>query len=640
MCRVDCEGAFSIDLHAMAHGFVKQMLENESRRFHLQVITCLMGGFFLFNSYLASFLFDKSEYGDFCALPAALFLGTPLVFHALKDLWDQRLEMNELAALSFIASFSTGEYRVAAFIALFMIVSTLIEYRSQLGARKNLEALLRLSPSLARIKSGNSIEEIDISRLKAGDIVQVRPGDRIPGDGVVCEGFSTVNEATITGESIPVEKNINDSVYSGTINLSGILIIRITADGDDSTLSKIQEMIVQAEQSKTPVMRLINTYIAWYTPVILMLAGIVLFFTRDLDRAISMLIIACPCTILLSSPTALISALSAAARLGVIIKNVVSLEIADKITTIVFDKTGTLTTGILAVKDIHLENGVDEHEVLNIAAGLEQYSSHPVAKAVIDESSRRNIIGAKPENFEERPGFGVKGAINNVPLAVGRREWIEEQTAQKIAVTENGKGTSRLYVSRNNEFIGTIEFSDYVKPEAGSIITELKKEKIAKIIMLTGDHKEPAERVAAQLGCEVKAEVLPYEKMTTVMDIKREGDTVAVVGDGVNDAPALAAGDLSIAMGAAGSDVAIHSASIVLMNDNLNRIPFIMRLSHRVTYTIRQNLVFSILYILTLFALSAGGFISPVLAVILHTFSSVFVVFNSARLLRVGEELT
>lgn len=625
----------------MAHDFLNKMLESESGRFRVQLYGCLAGGFFLMNSYLADFILKKVELSALLSLVAALLLGMPLVYHALRDLLDRQLEMNELAALSFVASFGAGNYQAAAFIAFFMIVTQLIEYRSQMGARKNIEALMRLSPQKARIERQNGCDEIPATALAIHDIIQVKPGDTLPGDGTIIEGFSTINEAAITGESFPVEKQPGNRVFTGTINLSGFLRVRITSAPDDSTLSKIKEMIIQAQNSKTPVMRLIHRYVAWYTPFILMLTGIVLFFTRDISRAISMLIIACPCTILLSSPTALVAALSAAARLGVVIKNINALEIANRMDSLIFDKTGTLTNGRLRVASITHTTDIPDDELIALGASVEQYSNHPAARALVDEARRRTIAVRPAQNFREEPGCGVSADIDGQVTAIGRHAWIAEKCGHDLpSASENSDG-SHLYIARGSNFLGCIELSDTLKPDARAIVDQLRTDAtIEHITILTGDRRAVAERIARELHCEVEAEVLPAQKMEKVEYIKKSGRVVAVVGDGVNDAPALAAGDISIAMGAAGSDVAIHSAHIVLMNDRLDRIPFIIQLSHRVVAVIRQNLAFSLLFIATLLVLSASGFIAPMFSVLLHTFSSVFVVFNSARLLRVGEELS
>ncbi len=625
----------------MAHSFLKKMLETESNRFQLQIVSCLLGGVLLLNYFIASFIFKDDTIYSLLAIASALLLGVPLVWQALIDLWHGRAEMNELAALSFLASFSIGEYPTAAIIAFFMVISQLIEYRSQLGARKNIESLLRLSPNKAfRLDNGKEIE-IECSDLKKGDLVRVRPGESIPSDGIVIKGISSINEAMITGESLPAEKEKGKCVFGGSINVSGVLDIEITSVASDTTLANIKKLILEAEDSSTPVMRMIDKYAKWYTPIILTLAAMILFFTRDINRAISILIIACPCTILLSAPTALVAALSSAARLGVIIKNITALEVANSVDSIIFDKTGTLTTGKLSVGCIKSCGKHDADSLLALAASIEFHSRHPVAKAILYEAEKKNIKIIDSNHFKETSGLGASAVIGESNILIGRAAWLtmNDVTPPK----ENNIDFEKyniLYITENKTLIGWIGLEDAIRPDAQSMIQTLKKRSIKNIIMMTGDRWSVAKRVAEKLECDLEAEVMPNEKMDRVVEMKEQGAIVAVVGDGVNDAPALASGDISIAMGAAGSDVAIHSASIVLMNEKLDRIPFILKLSHSSIIIMRQNLTFSALYILTLIILSASGVIHPILAVIMHTASAFIIILNSARLLREGEHLS
>ena len=483
---------------------------------------------------------------------------------------------------------------------------------------------------------------MDAKNLQAGDVVRVRPGDNIPGDGRVIAGSSTVNQASITGESMPAEKSPGVDVFGGTINLTGVLDIEITKAGADTTLGRVKELILQAEKTRPPVMRMIDRYAGWYAPTILMLAGIVLFFTRDVARSISMVVIACPCAILLSGSTAVVAALSAAARLGVLIKNVVDLEVARNITAVIFDKTGTLTTGKLTVTCLRPVEGTDEAELLTQAAAAEQNSRHPVARAVVEAAGNRDIPpAAAADEFEEAPGRGVRAVVDGREILVGRAPWLAEMGVDVSGVDVSGaEGLSVLYVTSDSAPVGWLGLEDSTRADAAAAVDDLAAAGVARVVMVTGDRWSVAKRVASQMHCtDVLAEVLPAEKLEAVAALKAEGHTVAVIGDGVNDAPALAAGHISIAMGAAGSDVAIHSASIALMNNELNRIPFLVHLSRRTTSIIRQNLMFAVGYIVVLLGLSAAGFVHPVVAVILHTASAFAVIFNSARLVREGEDI-
>lgn len=618
------------------------MIESETSQTGWRIVATLVGGVMLVTALLARQLFIHPFYSDLLAMVSAGLLSAPLVFQAALDLWRGQTQMNEMAALGVLAAFATGEYVVAGAISFFMIVANLIEYRSALGARRSIESLIRLSPTRAHQLTDDGEAEVEAKDLQAGDRVRVRPGDNIPADGRVLTGTSTVNQASITGESLPADKDVGDEVFSGTINLTGLLDIEITRAGEDTTLGKVQQLILEAQRTRTPVMRLIDCYANWYTPTVLMLAGIVLFFTRDIGRAIAMVVIACPCAIILSGPTAVVAALGAAARLGVLIKNVVDLETARDLTAVVFDKTGTLTTGELTVSKLNPVADRDEDALLQAAAAAEQSSKHPVAKAVVEYATRRGLKApASPDNFEEEAGKGVRAVIQGREILVGRAPWLAEQGLDVSTIdTADSEGLSVLYVTEGGEPLGWIGLEDRTRPDAAKATDALREDGVKKVVMVTGDRWSVAKRVAADLHCtDVQAEVLPHEKLELVALLKAEGHTVAVVGDGVNDAPALAAGDISVAMGAAGSDVAIHSASIALMNNELNRIPFLLHLSRHTVNVIRQNLLFSISYIALLLALSAAGYVHPVMAVLLHTGSAIAVIFNSARLVREGEDL-
>jgi Cd2+/Zn2+-exporting ATPase len=389
---------------------------------------------------------------------------------------------------------------------------------------------------------------------------------------------------------------------------------------------------------------MIDQYVTWYIPTILMIAAIIYFFTKDLNRSISALVISCPCPLILATPTAMVAALSAAARLGILVKNISLLEIAGKITAVVFDKTGTLTTGQLYVTKLEPAKGVEPAELLASAASAERMSKHPAARAVIALAKEANVDIQPADEFKEIPGKGVTGKVRGEWVMVGRDSFLKENSIDISTVSDPSlheeQGFSTLYVARNGRCIGWIGLQDKARPEAQFAVKELFDCGVRRITMLTGDRNEVANRVSAELGCtDYKAHCLPQDKMAVVERIKQDGHIVAVVGDGINDAPALAAGDLGIAMGAAGSDVAINSASIALMSDDLRRLPFLVLLSRKTRGVINQNLFFGILFIVLGITASAVGWLPPIVAAFLHFGGSVLVVFNSARLVRFGEHL-
>ncbi len=630
------------------------------RSLRVQIVVTLVGATLLGCALVAQLLWAKPFYPAVPAAGAVLLLGGPLVLAAARELIRGEAGMNSLVALAVVAAAATGKYQESASIALFMIVSGLIEKRTAIGAQASIESLIKLSPTKAhRLRGGHRSDEeelVEAKELRPGDVVRVRPGDNIPADGRILAGSSTVNQASITGESLPVDKQLGDEAFGGTINLTGVLDIEVTKAGADTLLGRVKDLILQAEQTRTPIMRLIDQYAAWYVPTVLMIVGVVLFFALRNDpdtafsRAIAMLVVACPSALILATPTAMVAALSAAARLGVLVKSVVTLEAARNLTAIVFDKTGTLTTGVLSVSRLAPVEGIDAADLLRLAAIAEQDSRHPVARAVTEMARRANIQLERPATFEEVAGRGVRVTIDGSQVAVGRASWLtspemalrpgEAQQIDGIQTSQESDGLSLLYVVRDGELVGWIGLEDNARPEAAEAVDRLRMLGIDRLVILTGDRTSVARRIAAQMHFrEFKAEVLPHEKLEMVDALKAKGYRVAVIGDGVNDAPALAAGDISIAMGAAGSDVAIHSANIALLNSNLNRIPFLVELSRRTIAVIRQNMVVGGLFIAVFLALAGAGYVSPVTAAALHIASGLAVVFNSARLVRCGEDL-
>lgn len=632
----------SIKEHELGHDHTK----GKQFRVSLALLGTLAGGVLLLNSGVAPIFYGSgSEVARLCAMIGAILLGGPVVWHAIRCMVRGDMHMDELVALAIIAAFATGQYATAGSVAFIMLLGELMETRTALGARASIESLIKLTPKVANlVRADGSETEVKVSSLKPGDVVRIRPGDNIPADGDIQTGISSVNEATITGESLPVDKVPGMQVFAGTTNLTGGLDITVTKAGKDTTLGKVQSLIMAAEKTQIPIMRIIDTHIKWYIPTILMVAGIAWFFTKDINRSISALVISCPCALILATPTAMVASLSAAARLGILIKNVSLLEMACKITAVVFDKTGTLTTGQLFVTKLEPAAGVDPGEMLSLAASAEHMSRHPAARALMNLAKEANVTLPESSDFQESPGKGVTATVNSVRVMVGRDTFLKENGIDLSNITDPSlheeQGFSTLYLAKGSKCIGWIGLQDKTRPQAQQAVSELLSMGIKRVTMLTGDRSEVANRVSAELGCsDYKAECLPQDKLAVVEKIKQDGHVVAVVGDGINDAPALAAGDLGIAMGAAGSDVAINSASIALMSDDLRRLPFLFELSRKTRSVINQNLLFGVLFIVLGVAAAVAGWLPIILAAILHFGGSVIVIFNSARLVRSGEEL-
>ena len=617
---------------------------------NFRLTTMIAGVVFIANSFIMEwFSGTDNQVAGISAFVGAIILGFPILRLAVKDIIRGMLTINELVAIAFLAAIASGEsqlggYQTAGIVAFFMLLGELIETRTAAGARASIASLVKLTPSKARRILGKEEEEIPASELNIGDIIRIRPGDNIAADGKIISGQGSINQANITGESLPVDKSSGDEVFAGTTNLNGVLEIEVTRAGEDTTFGRVRDLILSAEQTKLPIMRIIDQYMGYYTPLVLVIAAIVWFFTHDIERVVSVLVIACPCAFILASPTAMVAALASAARLGVLIKNVGDIEIAARINAFVFDKTGTLTTGQLAVSRLAPQGDIKPAELLKVAATAEKFSNHPTAKALATLAKEADLDLTDPTDFKETAGKGVEAKVDGANVVIGRAQWLRDNGVgdnfESQVDLKEAEGYSLLYVAKEGTFIGWIGLQDATRSEAKEALSDLLNSGVQRVAMVSGDRKPVATRVAAEIGCaEVVAECLPQNKVDFVSDLKKRGYRVAVIGDGVNDAPALAAGDMGVAMGAAGSEVAIQSATIALMNSDLRRLPFLVRLSRQTRTVINQNFLFGILFIIGGMIGASYGVINPIVAAILHNAGSLIVVFNSARLVRQGEEL-
>ncbi len=625
----------------------------------------IVGIVLVLNAFIVDWIFSEgTTVASFSAFFGALILIYPIVVTAIKDLRAGRLSINELVAVAVLAAFASGAvgilngqtgdafstqasagYKTAGLIAFLMLIGELIETRTAEGARNSIESLIKLTPTKARrILKDGSEEEIAASELAVGDVIRIRPGDNVAADGIILSGQGSFNQATITGESLPAEKKSGDEVFAGTQNLTGVLEIKVSRAGEDTTLGRVRELIIAAEKTKLPIQKIVDQYMGFYTPLVLVIGALVWAFSHDLNRVIAVFVVSCPCAFILATPTAMVAALSAAARLGILIKNVADIELAAKINAFVFDKTGTLTTGQLAVSRLAPIGEIKPAELLLLAASAEKYSNHPTAKALATLAGEAGVPLAEPKDFAETAGRGVKAEINGAKILVGRAQWLKDNgidgSFEKHMDLNETEGWSLIFVARNGQCVGWVGMQDKTRAEARESLAELKEAGVRRIAMISGDRQVVAMRVAAEIGCEeAKGDCLPQNKVEFVRAVKAKGYRVAVVGDGVNDAPALAAGDIGIAMGAAGSEVAIHSATIALMNNDLRRLPFLVKLSRSTRAVINQNFIFGVCFIIVGLSASAFGYIGPVTAAILHVTGTFIVIFNSARLVRKGEEM-
>ena len=616
--------------------------KNGAERAQGRLFFALAGGVLIVNSFLLELWCPGQQFSSqLNAFLGAFIMACPIVYTAVKDLIRGKVYMNELVALAILSAFSAGNFQTAGVIGFFLLITIIIENRTASGAQRSIEELIKLTPNSARLLNGDGSEsEVDVTALSVGSVIRVRPGENFPVDGVIVAGESTVNQASITGESVPVDKEAGGEVYAGTQNLTGAVDVRVTRLGEDTTLGKVKEMILAAEGSKTPIVRIIDRYAGYYTPTILMLAAVVWWFTKDMNQVIALMVIACPCAIVLATPSAVVAAVAAAARLGILIKNVNHLELAARIKAFVFDKTGTLTDGVLSVVKLSPAEGVTPAELLKFAAAAEQSSNHPTAVALVKLAGEAGLNLPAAADVTETHGKGVQAVVEGVKVFVGRAAWLETQNFVIPAHEEESSGMSVVFAAADGRLLGWIGLKDRLRRDSAEAIVELRKLGVAHCAMVTGDRRSVAESVAAKLEIdEFRSECLPETKVEYVEAVKSRMP-VAVVGDGVNDAPALAAGSLGIAMGAIGSDIAINSASIALMNNDLRRIPMLVYLSQKSRMVIIQNFLIGMLFVFGGIALAVFEYLTPIWAAVIQTISTILVIFNSARLVRTGEELT
>src|SRR5437773_1190151 len=421
----------------------------------LKVWQTLLGVIFVLNAFIVTFFFKQGgTVASASAFIGAIILGYPIVVTAIKDLRAGVLSINELVAIAVLAAFASGNYQTAGVVAFFMLMGEIIETRTAEGARASIESLIKLTPTKARRITPQGEEEVAAKDLAVGDVIRIRPGDNVAADGVILTGQGSFNQATITGESLPVDKKPGDEVFAGTQNLTGVLEIKVSRAGEDTTLGRVRELILAAEKTKLPIMKIVDQYMGFYTPLVLVIAALVWAFSRNLNSVISVIIFSCPCAFILATPTAMVAALSAAARLGILIKNVADIELAAKINAFVFDKTGTLTTGELAVSRLAPFNGVTPADLLRIAASAEKYSNHPTAKALAQLASEASVPLIEPKDFAETAGRGVKADVGSNRVLVGRAQWlkdngVKEDFTKSVDLNET-EGWSLIFVARED----------------------------------------------------------------------------------------------------------------------------------------------------------------------------------------------
>jgi Zn2+/Cd2+-exporting ATPase len=572
-------------------------------------------------------------------LAAALAGSVYIWWSAIQGIRARDFTADIPVSIATAAAIAIGQYSAAAVVAVLLLVGGMLEQFVSARAGNALDALAKLLPDHVLVRRGGQDATVPLEAVRSGDLVLIRSGDRIPVDGEIVAGTASVNQAAITGESLAVEKQAGDPVFAGTLNELGALEVRTTKVGAETTLGQIRRMVEEAQEQKAPIERILNRYAKFYTPAALLLGAGVWWWSGDLLRAITILIVFCPCVMVLATPTALVASIGNAALRGSLVKKGATIEALAKVNTVAFDKTGTLTTGRPQLTSVLPLGALAEEDLLRLAASVEKFSEHPLGRTIVQAAAARGITAPDPEAFTVLPSLGVRARVAGGAVVLGRPRLLAEQgilmdrTVEARATDLTAGGRTVLLVARDRQVVGLLVLEDALRPEAQGVLARLKQLGV-RTVLITGDNTATAERIAAELGMSaVHAEVLPAQKVALVKELQAEGRTVAFVGDGVNDGPALATADVGIAMGLAGTDVAIETAEIALLSDDLAKLPHLLSLSRQAMRAIKQNLAFSLGVLAIAVGLAIPGILSPVTGALLHELSSIPVIANSARLI-------
>jgi Cd2+/Zn2+-exporting ATPase len=574
--------------------------------------------------------------------------GVPLALRGVRTAWVTRApDINLLMMIAVTGAIILGEWFEAATVVFLFSLGEALEGYAMDRVRRSVRSLLSLAPPMATIVRDGTEHDLPVGEVTTGEVIVVRPGARVPLDAVVLSGASSVDQAVLTGESIPVLKEQGDPIFAGTMNADGPLIARVTRPSSDSSVARIIHLVEQAQSSRAPTQRLVDRFAVYYTPAVIALAVMIAVvpvamggdWQEWVGRALVLLVIACPCALVISTPVSIVSALSAAAKRGILVKGGAALERAGTIDTVALDKTGTLTTGRPSVTAVMARDGHTEAEVLSIAAALERHSEHPLGKAVVTEAVQRGLSVDEVSDMRVAAGQGVLGTLDGREWRVGSRRMFAGVPAgrdvEELTRSIEATGGTAAYVGTQDEIVGVLGFADALRPDAPAAVRDLHRAGIEKVVMLTGDAQSAATTIATAAGIDtVQAGLLPDGKLAEVQALRESGRTVAMVGDGINDAPSLAAADLGIAMGVAGTDAAIETADVALMGDSLSGVANTIRLGRRTRRTIWLNVTFSIGVKLLTLALAVAGLASLWMAIAADVGASLLVIGNGLLLLR------
>lgn len=563
--------------------------------------------------------------------------GWPIFVNVIRAMLKRQIISHTLMTLGVIAALVVGEWVTAAIVVVFMRVGEYVENFTTESARRAVKELTALAPQTARVEQLGQEIEVPIDKVRIGEIVIVRPGEKVPVDGEVVSGQATVDQAAITGESMPVEVSTGSHVFAATIAKLGSLRIKTLRVGADTTFGRVVHLVEEAEANRADVQRFADKFSAYYLPIVAGIAALTFLISRNPLSTAAVLVVACSCSIALATPVAMLASIGGSAKRGLLIKGGKYLETLARADIVLVDKTGTLTLGQPQITDVIPLNGLSTSDILTLAASAERYSEHPLAQAVRNAARTQNITLSNPRNFEAFPGMGVRAEVNDSVVTIGNRRLIPSAESFPVAQELEQKGKTLLFLARDDELTAILAASDTLRPEVPSALRELRTLGIKRIELLTGDNERTAAALAEKLNVEYHSNLLPENKIEIVKEYQAQGHTVVMIGDGVNDAPALAQANIGIAMGAAGTDIAIEAAHITLMREDWALVPEVIRIAHRTMRIIKMNLAFTALYNVVGLTLAAFGFLPPVLAAAAQSLPDIGILTNSARLLQQGK---
>ncbi|KSU29463.1 heavy metal translocating P-type ATPase [Lactococcus lactis] len=583
---------------------------------------------------------------------AIIIGGFDLFKEGFSDLIKLDFSMESLMTIAIIGAAFIGEWAEGSIVVILFAISEALERFSMDKARQSIRSLMDIAPKEALIRRNNVEQLVSVDKIDIDDIMIIKPGQKIAMDGLVINGHSSVNQAAITGESVPVEKQLDDEVFAGTLNEEGVLEVKVTKKVTDTTIAKIIHLVEEAQGERAPAQAFVDKFAKYYTPFIIIMALLIvvvppLFFGGDwnkwLYQGLSILVVGCPCSLVISTPVSIVSAIGNAAKNGVLVKGGVYLEEIGHLRAIAFDKTGTLTKGKPIVTDFIATSSETDINYLSIISSLESLSQHPLASAILNEADKTNVDykSIQIEDFQSITGKGLTGIHQNIRYYIGSPKLFSasviEETAVKVQYRQfQEQGKTAMYFGTDEQILGVIAVADEVRDSSAAVISELHKLSIEHTIMLTGDNTKTAESIGKQLGVtEIKGDLMPQEKLDSIKALRTTYNKVAMVGDGINDAPALAASTVGIAMGGAGTDTALETADVALMGDDLQKLPFIVRLSRQTLKVIKQNITFSLGIKLLALLLVIPGWLTLWIAIVADMGATLLVTLNGLRLMKV-----